>query len=110
MKIITEFFKTTVVGGLVVILPLMILYLIFGELVELPSPTEAHLRAIGVDLSSMSIDAPDSSLSKLLDHIPRDQRWATAWNSSAMVSLSTLLIQTTRLNPPSAEMNFGLTK
>jgi uncharacterized membrane protein len=35
MKTITEFFKTTVVGGLVVILPLMILYLIFGELVEL---------------------------------------------------------------------------
>jgi hypothetical protein len=27
-----------------------------GELVELPAPTEAHLRAIGVDLSSMSIE------------------------------------------------------
>jgi len=35
MKIIVEFIKTSVVGGLVVILPLMILYLIFGELVEL---------------------------------------------------------------------------
>jgi hypothetical protein len=27
-----------------------------GDLVELPSPTEAHLRAIGVDMSSMSIE------------------------------------------------------
>jgi hypothetical protein len=27
-----------------------------GELVELPAPTEAHLRAIGVDLSSMSLE------------------------------------------------------
>jgi len=35
MKFLAEFFKTTVVGGLVVILPLMILYLIFSELVDL---------------------------------------------------------------------------
>ena len=35
MKAILEFFKTTVVGGLVVVIPLMILYLIFGELVDL---------------------------------------------------------------------------
>jgi len=35
MKIILEFLKTTVVGGLLVIIPLMILYFIFGELVDL---------------------------------------------------------------------------
>ena len=35
MKSIIEFFKTTVVGGLVVVIPLMIIYFIFGELVDL---------------------------------------------------------------------------
>ncbi len=35
MKSIMEFFKTTVVGGLVVVIPLMILYFIFGELIDL---------------------------------------------------------------------------
>jgi uncharacterized membrane protein len=35
MKIILEVFKTTVVGGLLVVIPLMILYLIFGELIDL---------------------------------------------------------------------------
>jgi uncharacterized membrane protein len=35
MKIILEFLKTTVVGGLLVVIPLMILYFIFGELVDL---------------------------------------------------------------------------
>ena len=35
MKTIFEFFKTTVVGGLLVVIPLMILYFLFGELVDL---------------------------------------------------------------------------
>ena len=35
MKIIVDFFKTSVVGGFVVVLPMIILYLLFGELIEL---------------------------------------------------------------------------
>ena len=47
MKSIIEFFKTTVVGGLVVVIPLMILYFIFGELVDLlVAMTEPIIREL----------------------------------------------------------------